>query len=170
MSYLFRSGKFLGLTWREPWQTPLQDIAKVLDISIPSIGDPHYDDTSLALLFSQLKMKTLQTAKGTSEISGRREFNFVLQIARVFCRMGTLSPSLTSLFVLVLTRKRSNSLRRLSYPRVGPREIVVIRSTRWRNLNGHVEHVPTHKFDVSHRSRGSFRDAPEYEKGKQDLD
>ena len=60
----------------------------MLDVPIPSIGDPHYDDTSLALLFSQLKMKTLQTAKGTSEISGRTEFNFVLQIARVFCRMG----------------------------------------------------------------------------------
>lgn len=68
--------------------TPLEDIAKVLDVPIPSIGEPHYDDTSLALLFSQLKMKTLQTAKGTSEISGRTEFNFVLQIARVFCRMG----------------------------------------------------------------------------------
>lgn len=74
-------------------QTPLQDIAKVLDVPIPSIGDPHYDDTSLALLFSQLKMKTLQTAKGTSEISGRTEFNFVLQIARAFCRMGTHSPN-----------------------------------------------------------------------------
>ena len=60
----------------------------MLDVPIPSIGDPHYDDTSLALLFSQLKMKTLQTAKGTSEISGRTEFNFVLQIARAFCRMG----------------------------------------------------------------------------------
>jgi len=68
--------------------TPLLDVAKVLDVPIPSIGDPHYDDTSLALLFSQLKMKTLQTAKGTSEISGLTEFNFVLQIARVFCRMG----------------------------------------------------------------------------------
>ena len=43
------------------------------------------------MLFSQLKSKTLQTAQGTSEISGRTEFNFVLQIARVFCRMGTLS-------------------------------------------------------------------------------
>lgn len=52
------------------------------------IGDAHYDDPSLALLFSQLKMKTLQTAKGTSEISGRTEFNFVLQTARVFVRMG----------------------------------------------------------------------------------
>jgi hypothetical protein len=40
------------------------------------------------LLFNQLKLKTLQTAKGTSEISGRTEFNFVLQTARVFCRMG----------------------------------------------------------------------------------
>ncbi|GBE78251.1 hypothetical protein SCP_0111340 [Sparassis crispa] len=68
--------------------TPLQDIASVLDVRLTEIGDPHYDDPSLALLFSQLKFKTLQTAKGTSEISGRTEFNFVLQIARVFCRMG----------------------------------------------------------------------------------
>lgn len=54
------------------------------------IGEPHYDDPSLALLFSQLRSKTLQAAKGTSEISGRAEFHFVLQIARVFCRMGML--------------------------------------------------------------------------------
>jgi hypothetical protein len=33
-------------------------------------------------------MKTLQTVKGTSEISGKTEFNFVLQTARVFMRMG----------------------------------------------------------------------------------
>ena len=70
-------------------QTPLEDIASVADATITEIGDPHYDDPSLALLFSQLKSKTLQTAQGTSEISGRTEFNFVLQIARVFCKMGT---------------------------------------------------------------------------------
>ena len=69
-------------------QTPLRDMAAVWDNKITEIGDPHYDDPSLALLFSQLKLKTLQTAKGTSEISGRTEFKFVLQIARVFCRMG----------------------------------------------------------------------------------
>ena len=73
---------------------PLEDVASALDVQISEIGDPHYDDPSLALLFSQLKSKTLQTAQGTSEISGRTEFNFVLQIARVFCRMGTPSPSL----------------------------------------------------------------------------
>ncbi|EJF67065.1 hypothetical protein DICSQDRAFT_151429 [Dichomitus squalens LYAD-421 SS1] len=67
---------------------PLEDVASAVDANIPEIGDPHYDDPSLALLFSQLKSKTLQTAQGTSEISGRTEFNFVLQIARVFCRMG----------------------------------------------------------------------------------
>ncbi|KAI0375421.1 WD repeat-containing protein [Pilatotrama ljubarskyi] len=67
---------------------PLQDMASVVDAQITEIGDPHYDDPSLALLFSQLKSKTLQTAQGTSEISGRTEFNFVLQIARVFCKMG----------------------------------------------------------------------------------
>jgi hypothetical protein len=69
-------------------QTPLQDIAKAFDISVKDMGEPHYDDPSLALLFSQLRSKTLQAAKGTSEISGRLEFKFVLQIARVFCRMG----------------------------------------------------------------------------------
>ncbi|KAJ7487439.1 RAVE protein 1 C terminal-domain-containing protein [Mycena galericulata] len=66
--------------------TPLQDVADSLDIK--DIGESHYDDPSLALLFSQLRSKTLQAAKGSSEISGRAEFNFVLQIARVFCRMG----------------------------------------------------------------------------------
>jgi len=77
-------------------QTPLQDVASALDIPITEFGNPHYDDTSLALLFSQLKSKTLQTAKGTSDISGRAEFNFVLQIARVFIRMGgqTFLPAL----------------------------------------------------------------------------
>ncbi|CAL1695568.1 unnamed protein product [Somion occarium] len=68
--------------------TPLQAMTKFLVQPITEIGEPHFDDPSLALLFSQLKSKTLQTAKGTSEISGRTEFNFVLQMARVFCRMG----------------------------------------------------------------------------------
>ncbi|KIJ68609.1 hypothetical protein HYDPIDRAFT_24869 [Hydnomerulius pinastri MD-312] len=68
--------------------TPLRDLADSLDMQVPEIGEPHFDDPSLALLFSQLRSKTLQTATGTSEISGHREFSFVLQIARVFCRMG----------------------------------------------------------------------------------
>ena len=71
-----------------PMQTPLQELARELDIRVDEIGEPHYDDTSLALLFAQLRSKTLQAAKGASEISGRLEFNFVLQIARVFSRMG----------------------------------------------------------------------------------
>ncbi|KAF9229125.1 hypothetical protein BS17DRAFT_4921 [Gyrodon lividus] len=68
--------------------TPLRDLADSLGMQVPEIGEPHFDDPSLALLFSELRSKTLQTAAGTSEISGRREFNFVLQVARVFCRMG----------------------------------------------------------------------------------
>ncbi|KAF8167749.1 RAVE protein 1 C terminal-domain-containing protein [Crassisporium funariophilum] len=68
--------------------TPLQDIAAAFDMRVSEIGEPHYDDPGLALLFSQLRSKTLQAAKGTSEISGRAEFNFVLQMSRVFCRMG----------------------------------------------------------------------------------
>ncbi|KAG5647592.1 hypothetical protein DXG03_008945 [Asterophora parasitica] len=51
--------------------TPLRDIATFLNIQVADIGEPHYDDPSLALLFSQLRSKTLQAAKGTSEISGR---------------------------------------------------------------------------------------------------
>ncbi|KXN83882.1 Regulator of V-ATPase in vacuolar membrane protein 1 [Leucoagaricus sp. SymC.cos] len=68
--------------------TPLPDIAAAYNILVEEIGEPHYDDPSLALLFSQLRSKTLQAVKGTSEISGRSEFSFVLQMARVFCRMG----------------------------------------------------------------------------------
>lgn len=74
-------------------QTPLQDITAAFNIRVDEIGEPHYDDPSLALLFSQLRSKTLQAAKGTSEISGRSEFNFVLQMSRVFCRMGVWSAS-----------------------------------------------------------------------------
>ncbi|KAG9095999.1 regulator of (H+)-ATPase in vacuolar membrane [Ceratobasidium sp. UAMH 11750] len=70
--------------------TPLGQFAASLKdtFEIGVIGDPHFDDPSLALLFAQLKSKSLQTVKGVSEISGRTEFNFVLQMARVFCRMG----------------------------------------------------------------------------------
>lgn len=67
---------------------PLRDTATAFNSQSIEVGEPHYDDPSLALLFSQLKLKTLQTAKGTSEISGQMEFNFVLQVARVFCRLG----------------------------------------------------------------------------------
>lgn len=74
-------------------------------MTILDIGDPHYDDPSLALLFSQLKSMTLQTAKGTSEISGRTEFNFVLQMARVFCRMGEYTPTIPSVSITILSAK-----------------------------------------------------------------
>jgi len=91
---------------------PLQDISVAIDIAITEIGEANYDDPSLALLFSQLKMKTLQAAKGTSEISGRTEFNFVLQIARVFCRMGC--------HALALDLVRSWSFARPTAPRQLP--------------------------------------------------
>ncbi|KAI6007216.1 RAVE protein 1 C terminal-domain-containing protein [Pisolithus albus] len=68
--------------------TPLQDIVDAFGIRVKDVGEPYFDDPSLALLFSQLRARTLQTATGTSEISGKSEFNFVLQVARVFCRMG----------------------------------------------------------------------------------
>jgi hypothetical protein len=54
------------------------------------VGNPENDDPSLLLLFQHLKPKSLQTAKGTSEIPAKMEFDFVLHNARVFFRMGKL--------------------------------------------------------------------------------
>lgn len=103
-----------------PHQTPLTDLASSLDAKLVEIGDPHYDDPSLALLFSQLKSKTLQTAKGTSEISGRTEFNFVLQTARVFTRMGMAHVFLLDCVI--------DKLNRMSYTRTRPRSFMVTRA------------------------------------------
>lgn len=52
------------------------------------VGISENDDPSLLLLFQHLKSKSLQTAKGTSEIPEKTEFDFVLHNARVFFRMG----------------------------------------------------------------------------------
>lgn len=60
------------------------------------VGNPENDDPSLLLLFQHLKSKSLQTAKGTSEIPGKLEFDFVLHNARVFFRMGELLHKLCS--------------------------------------------------------------------------
>lgn len=75
-------------------------MARIADVRVQEIGNPHYDDPSLALLFMQLKDKSLQTVKGMTEISGRTEFNFVLQMSRVFTRMGRC-PIQTSQSLLV---------------------------------------------------------------------
>ena len=53
-----------------------------------TVGNTENDDPSLLLLFQHLKSKSLQTAKGTSEIHEKTEFDFVLHNARVFFRMG----------------------------------------------------------------------------------
>jgi hypothetical protein len=73
-------------------KTPLQDIVAAFNIHVTEIGESLYDDPGLALLFSQLRSKTLQAVKGSSEISASAEFNFVLQMARIFCRMGMEIP------------------------------------------------------------------------------
>jgi hypothetical protein len=64
-----------------------------------TVGSPENDDPSLLLLFQHLKSKSLQTAKGTSEIHQKTEFDFVLHNARVFFRMGKadVNPSIASL-------------------------------------------------------------------------
>lgn len=70
--------------------------AKSTSTAKMSVGNPDNDDPSLLLLFQHLKAKTLQTAKGTSEVPAKLEFDFVLHNARVFCRMGMLTFNLLS--------------------------------------------------------------------------
>lgn len=70
-------------------QSPLDDVVQSWSSEKPlSVGNPENDDPSLLLLFQHLKSKSLQTAKGTSEIPEKTEFDFVLHNARVFFRMG----------------------------------------------------------------------------------
>ena len=70
-------------------KSPLATIAHAWSpLSTLSVGMSENDDPSLLLLFQYLKSKSLQTAKGTSEIPSKLEFDFVLHNARVFFRMG----------------------------------------------------------------------------------
>lgn len=69
--------------------SPMEEIANAWDPnSKEPVGQPDNDDPSLLLLFQHLKSKTLQTAMGTSEVSPKLEFDFVLHNSRIFCRMG----------------------------------------------------------------------------------
>ena len=45
-------------------------------------------DPALVVLYKQLRDKTLQTLKGASKISPRAEWQFVMQTARLYDRMG----------------------------------------------------------------------------------
>lgn len=77
------------------------------------VGSPENDDPSLLLLFQHLKSRSLQTAKGTSEIPAKLEFDFVLHNARVFFRMGEFHTLVEgrkrSFYRLPFTRARSAS-------------------------------------------------------------
>ena len=46
------------------------------------------NDPALVILYRQLREKTLQTLKGASMISPRAEWEFVIQNARLYDRMG----------------------------------------------------------------------------------
>lgn len=46
------------------------------------------DDPALIVLYSQLRQKTLQILRGTSIVTPRIEWNFVLHSAKLFDRMG----------------------------------------------------------------------------------
>lgn len=79
-------------------QSPMTEVAQSWSSGKEIVvGNPENDDPSLLLLFQHLKSKSLQTAKGTSEIPEKLEFDFVLHNARVFFRMGKCLPEADSL-------------------------------------------------------------------------
>ena len=70
------------------WQSPVYTL---LDTSeSPSLQAKSYlaSDPALVVLYKQLRDKTLQTLKGASKISPREEWEFVVQNARLYDRMG----------------------------------------------------------------------------------
>ncbi len=81
--------------------TPLRDlladeIVVALVGSNVTCGNDSYSDPALALLFQQLRTKSLQTIKGLYDIPEKKVFDFVLNTNRALCRMGcdTLGLSL----------------------------------------------------------------------------
>lgn len=76
------------------------------EFELPEVGESEDDDPSLALLFAQIRLATLQTAKGTSEISEKTEFDFVLHNAWVFTRMGSFSPTSFRFYCKCKTEER----------------------------------------------------------------
>ncbi|BGO90977.1 hypothetical protein NBRC10512_002265 [Rhodotorula toruloides] len=68
--------------------TPLSDLATRLPYKLPVVSSPAREDPALVFLFAQLRSWSLQTVKGAIAVPGKTEFNFVLHISRILCRMG----------------------------------------------------------------------------------
>lgn len=82
--------------------TPLRDL--VIDEDVASLlgsaltcGNDSHGDPALALLFQQLRTKSLQTIKGLYDIPEKKVFDFVLSTNRALCRMGCHSIGLSLL-------------------------------------------------------------------------
>ncbi|KAJ1029945.1 hypothetical protein NDA16_000858 [Ustilago loliicola] len=82
--------------------TPLRDL--LADESVASLvgsnvtcGNDSYNDPALALLFRQLRSKSLQTIKGLYNIPEKKVFDFVLNTNRALCCMGCHSLGLSLL-------------------------------------------------------------------------
>lgn len=142
-----------GVAWAvADIKTPMDDVAEAWSetAKLP-VGQPDNDDPSLLLLFQHLKGKTLQTAKGTSEISEKLEFDFVLHNAVVFCRMGCHPLGLDLL--------RSWSFERPFFPPPKRREVPspLQVTTPLEQRNGTITSSPTRsKMPLAPRRRASF--------------
>ncbi|GAK61863.1 wd repeat protein [Moesziomyces antarcticus] len=82
--------------------TPLRDL--LADPGVASLvkagttcGDDNHNDPALALLFAQLRSKSLQTIKGLYDIPEKKIFDFVLTTNTALCRMGCHSLGLSLL-------------------------------------------------------------------------
>ncbi|GAA6056051.1 hypothetical protein JCM3770_007000 [Rhodotorula araucariae] len=68
--------------------TPLSQLATRLPYKLSNMSSPAREDPALVFLFAQLRSWSLQTVKGAIAVPGKTEFNFVLHISRILCRMG----------------------------------------------------------------------------------
>ncbi|KPV72243.1 uncharacterized protein RHOBADRAFT_56056 [Rhodotorula graminis WP1] len=68
--------------------TPLSQLSARLPYRVTQVTQPPREDPALLFLFAQLRSWSLQTVKGAIAVPGKTEFNFVLHISRILCRMG----------------------------------------------------------------------------------
>ncbi|ODO01962.1 WD-repeat protein [Cryptococcus wingfieldii CBS 7118] len=161
--------------------SPMGDVASSYEPEKAlKVGNPDNDDPALLLMFQYLEAKSLQTAKGTSEVSAKMEFDFVLHNARVFFRMGCHNLALDLLrswsferpFFPVNRRRRMSSIsQRASTPQSStftstnsPSDTLVSPSRRRRpsfllsGTNGRPRESLFMDLDVLAESGGSTRD------------
>ncbi|GAA5841848.1 hypothetical protein JCM11251_005402 [Rhodosporidiobolus azoricus] len=112
--------------------TPLQELATRLPYRLETVQNPRREDPALVLLFSQLRSWSLQTVKGAIAVSPKTEFNFVLHISRILCRMGChlLALNLLRNWRFIAPSARQSTSTRRPNPLAHRRDSLLLSSTK----------------------------------------